>query len=120
MEDNINGNIIWTDKKRPLFGLPLSFTRYTLYTEKLVTDTGIIMRRQEEVRLYRIVDFSLRQSIFQRIFNIGTIHCYSADNSQIEFDIKSVKDPYKIKDLMSDLVERERTRKGVIAGEYIN
>ena len=25
-------NIIWSDKKRPLFGLPISFTKYTLTT----------------------------------------------------------------------------------------
>ena len=33
MEKN---DILWTDKKRPFFGLPLSFTRYTLTKDKLI------------------------------------------------------------------------------------
>lgn len=118
--NNSNGNIIWQDKKRPIFGLPISFTKYTLYNEKLITDVGIIMRRQEEVRLYRIVDFSVRQSIIQRMFGVGTIHCYSADNSATEFEIVDVKDPYKIKDMLSNMVEKERTRKGIVTGEFMS
>ena len=27
---------IWKDRKRPIFGLPLSFTRYRLTEEKLI------------------------------------------------------------------------------------
>lgn len=117
--DNLNGEIIWQDKKRPIFGLPISFTTYTLYKEKLITDTGLLLRDEEEVRLYRIVDFSVRQTIFQRLFNVGTIHCYSADNSATEFDITDIKDPYKIKDLLSDLVEKERKNNNVVTGEFM-
>ena len=29
-----NLNFIWKDRKRPLFGLPLSFTKYALTEEK--------------------------------------------------------------------------------------
>ena len=29
-------NIIWKDRKRPIFGLPLSFTKYILTEEKLI------------------------------------------------------------------------------------
>lgn len=119
-DTEFNGQIIWQDKKRPLFGLPISFTTYTLYPEKLITDMGILLRREEEVRLYRIVDFSVRQTLFQRMFNIGTIHCYSADNSAAEFDITEIKDPYKIKDLLSDIVEKERQNHKVVTGEFMN
>ena len=34
-------NYIWRDRKRPIFGLPLSFTVYTLLEDKLLIDTGI-------------------------------------------------------------------------------
>ena len=108
----------WKDKKRPLFGLPLSFTTYTLYQDKLLVDTGLLFRKQEEVRLYRIVDITLVQSIFQRIFGVGTIHCCSADNSTPEFNIKDVKKPYEVKELLSNMVEEER-KKNVTTGEFI-
>ena len=35
-------NIVWKDRKRTLFGLPLSFTRYILLEDKFIIRTGII------------------------------------------------------------------------------
>ena len=35
-------NIIWKDRKRPIFGLPLSFTKYILTEEKLDSIAGMI------------------------------------------------------------------------------
>ena len=67
-------NIVWTDKKRWGFlGLPLTFTRYTLTEEKLLVDSGFLNKKQEEVRLYRIMDMTLNRSFGQRIFGLGTI-----------------------------------------------
>ena len=48
-------DIIWTDKKRTLFGLPLSFTKYTLTKEKLIITVKFLALHEEEIRLYRII-----------------------------------------------------------------
>ena len=106
-------SVIWSDRKRTLFGLPLSFTKYTITEEKLLIETGFFSKNEEEIRLYRIMDVTLRRSLGQRIFGVGTIHCCSADKSTPEFDIKSIKDSVDIKNLLSDLVEEERDRKRV-------
>lgn len=81
----------WQDRKRTIFGLPLSFTKYSLTDEKLLIKTGVLNTNEEEIRLYRILDVTLKRSLGQRIFRVGTIHCCSADKSTPEFDIKSVK-----------------------------
>ena len=70
-------NIIWSDRKRPIFGLPISFTKYILTDEKLLVDTGFLSRTQEEIRLYRITDFSVKQRFLQRIFGVGNIYISS-------------------------------------------
>ncbi|MFR6496608.1 MAG: hypothetical protein ACLUOF_09705 [Ruminococcus sp.] len=36
---------LWTDKKRTLFGLPLSFTRYYLTESRLITRVGLLTDR---------------------------------------------------------------------------
>ena len=113
------GNIVWSDKKRPLFGLPISFTKYTLTEEKLLIDTGILSRNQEEIRLYRITDFSVKQGIFQRIFGVGNILVSSSDNLQHEFVICDVKKPYDVKEMLSDMVEKERESKGIVTNEFL-
>ena len=112
-------NIIWKDKKRPFLGLPISFTKYTLTEEKLVIDMGFISRNQEEIRLYRITDFSVKQNLIQRIFGVGNIHISSSDNTQGEFTIHDVKKPYIIKDLISDMVEKQREGKGIVTNEFL-
>lgn len=113
-------DIIWTDKKRPLFGLPLSFTRYTLTKEKLIITVKFLAMHEEEIRLYRIMDVTLKQSLFQRMFGVGTIHCCSADTSTPEFDITSVKMPRKVRDILSDTVETERKNRKISSTEFIN
>ena len=54
------------------------------------------------------------------MFGVGTIHCCSADTSTPEFDITSVKMPKKVKDLLSDSIEKERTARKISSTEFIN
>lgn len=110
--------IIWKDRKRTLFGLPLSFTVYSLDKERLFIKTGFLSVKEDEVRLYRITDISLKRSLGQRIFGVGTISCASADKTLGDFEIKSVKRSKEIKEMLSDLVEQQRDEKRVSSREF--
>lgn len=112
-------NILWKDRKRTLFGLPWSFTKYKLTEEKLIIQTGFFNIKQEEVRLYRIMDVTLSRKIGQRIWGLGTIHCCSADKSTPEFDIKNIKKSEKIKDILSDQIDDQRNKKRVSSREFM-
>ena len=112
--------VLWKDKKRTLFGLPLSFTKYSLTEDKLIIERGIFNRIEEEIRLYRILDFTLKRSFGERLFGLGTIHCCSADKSTPEFDIARIKDSKKVKNIISDAVEKSRAKNKVISREYID
>ena len=114
------GEIIWKDRKRTLFGLPLSFTKYSLTEDKLIIERGIFNSVEEEIRLYRILDFTLKRSFGERLFGLGTIHCCSADKSTPEFDIARIKDSQKVKNIISDAVEKSRAKNKVISREYID
>ena len=113
-------DIIWTDRKRIIFGLPWTFTKYILTKEKLLVETGILNKDQEEIRLYRIMDMTLRRSLWQRLFGLGTIHCCTADKSSPELDIQWIKDSQNVKELLSDLVEAERMEKRVSSREFFS
>lgn len=110
---------LWSDRKRTIFGLPLSFTKYSLDKERLFIERGFLNKREDEVRLYRIMDVSLTRSLGQRIFGVGTIHCCSADKSLRDFDILSVKNAKEVKEQLSTLVEEQREEKRVINREYM-
>ena len=114
-----NTSYKWRERKRTLFGLPLSFTVYKLTEEKLLVETGFFNINQEEVRLYRILDVTLKRSLGQRIFGLGTIHCCSADKTTPEFDIKNIKNSESVKEMLSDLIESERNKKRVSSREFM-
>jgi len=114
-----NLSIIWKDRKRPIFGLPLSFTRYKLTEEKLLINTGLFSIKEEEIQLYRIMDVTLKCTLLQRLFNVGTIHCCSGDKTTPEFDIKDVKNPSTVKELLSKNIEIQRDKKRIAGREFL-
>lgn len=111
--------VLWRERKRTLFGLPLSFTVYTLTETKLFIKTGFLNIREEEIRLYRILDITLRRTLEERIFGLGTIHCCTADKTAPEFDIKRIKNSKEIRTLLSNQVEEERSARYVGVREYM-
>lgn len=110
-------NTIWSDRKRTVFGLPWSFTKYILTDDKLLIDKGFLRQKEEEIRLYRIMDVSLSRSLFERLDRVGTIHCCSSDRTAPEFDIRRIKHSRDVKDLISDQVEKQRESRGVTVRE---
>lgn len=112
-------DFVWKDRKRTIFGLPLSFTKYKLTEDKLLIETGIFSVKQEEIRLYRVMDLTLKRKLSQRIFGVGTIHCCTADKSTPEFDIISIKNVSVVKEMLSEMVENERERKRIYGREHM-
>ena len=101
----------WSDRKRIIFGLPWTFTKYAATDEKLLIRTGVLNVKEDEVRLYRILDLTLKRTLFQRLWGLGTIHVCSADKSTPEFEILNIKNPEIVKNMLSDMVEEERRKK---------
>ena len=112
-------DVVWKDRKRIIFGLPWTFTRYILTQEKLTVDTGFISRKEDEIRLYRVLDISLDRPLGQRIWGLGTIRLNTADKTLLEVAIKRIKRAKEVKDMLSDMVEKERDEKRIAAREFM-
>ena len=110
----------WSDRKRIIFGLPWTFTKYAATDEKLLIRTGVLNVKEEEVRLYRILDLTLKRTLFQQLWGLGTIHVCSADKSTPEFEILNIKNPEIVKNMLSDMVEEERRKKRVSGREFMS
>lgn len=109
-------HLIWKDRKR-ILGMPLSFTRYAVSEDRLFVSTGFLNLKDEEILLYRVRDISLRRSLGQRIFGVGTIIVNSTDKSRPLLEIQNVKDPTTVKELIHDQVEEMKIRRRVRFGE---
>ena len=112
-------NYLWTDKKRH-FGLPISFTKYSLSTDRVFEEKGLLISKHNEILLYRIRDISVTVSLWQRLFGVGTIRIYSADSSTPVLYMINIKNPLDVKELMHITVERVKEEKGVYFGEYVS
>ena len=110
---------VWRERKRTVFGLPWTFTVYKLTDEKLIIESGFLSKTEEEIRLYRIIDVTLRCTFGQRLLGLGTIICHSSDESMKSFEIKSIKKPRETKQLLSDLVEEQRIKNRVYNREAL-
>ena len=87
--------------------------------EKFIVESGIFSKKEEEIRLYRIMDLTLERSFVQRLFGLGTITCDTVDKSTPKLCIKNVKDSRRVKELISEAVEKERVKKRVSSREYM-
>lgn len=111
----------WQSKKRLLFfGLPWTFTTYTLTDEKFIINSGFFTSAEDEIRLYRIVDVSLKRTFIQKIFKLGTISCDTVDKTCPKLEIINIKDAREVKELISEAVEAERIKKRVSSREYMH
>lgn len=105
-------NLIWNDRKRYL-GMPLSFTRYGLSEDRLFLSVGFLNIKDEEILLYRVRDISVNRSLGQRLFGVGTVTVTSSDKSNPVLEIKNIKDPTTVKELIHDQVEEMKDRRRV-------
>lgn len=71
---------IWHDRKR-ILGMPITFTRYALSSDRLFIRKGWLNIHQDEVLLYRVRDLCVKVNLWQRIFGVGTISIASTDKS---------------------------------------
>ena len=110
---------IWSDSKRH-FGLPISFTKYSLSEDRLFRETGLLNLNEEEVLLYRVRDVSLSRSLWQRIFGVGTITVHSSDKTSPTLEVINVKDSKSVKELIFTNVEKAKEERRMRATELLD
>lgn len=114
-----NITYLWSDRRRRL-GLPLSFTRYALSDDRLFLETGLLSTQCEEILLYRVRDISLKITLGQRIFGVGTVTILSSDKSMPVLELKNVKAPRQCKETIHRAVEEMKLSRRMRVGEILS
>ena len=112
----INIVYLWKDRKRYL-GMPLSFTRYKLSEDRLFVSVGFLNIKDDEILLYRVRDIDTNRTLWQRIFGVGTVTVLSSDKTMPVLELKNVKDPVFVKELIHKQVEEMKIQRKVRLGE---
>ena len=110
---------LWSDRKRHL-GLPLSFTKFRLSEDRIFLETGLLNTRSEEVLLYRIRDLSVKISLGQRLCGVGTVCVISSDRSMPQLELRNIKHPREVKELIHQYVEKAKEKRRMSTMELMN
>ena len=109
---------LWSDKKR-ILGMPISFTTYSLSDDRLFVDKGLVRLQSDEILLYRVRDLSVSQTLGQRIFGVGSIIVQSSDKTSPVLEIRNIKTPFDVKELLHQHVEKMKLERRMRVGEEV-
>ncbi len=86
-------------------------TRYSITDRRLRIQRGIVARNVEEARLERVQNVNVRQSILERILQVGTIDFDTASNRADDtFQFRGIAQPEKIVKLVDQAHEANAAR----------
>lgn len=114
--DQNNEKILWKDRKR-ILGMPISFTRYAIDENSFTSRIGLFRTTTNDILLYRILDIKMLQSLGQKMFGVGSLVLYTADQSDSQFTLKNIKKPEKVRRFLNQIVEQERDRRRLAGRE---
>ena len=102
----------YVERKRCLlFGLPLSFTVYTIKEDTINIKQGLIKTVEDDVYMYKVQDVTLKTSLLERIFGLGTIACYTGDNTDKQLVLEHIKNSKQVKQFIIEQSEKERRKR---------
>lgn len=75
--------------------------------------------REDEIQLYRVRDIAFKQNFYERLCRVGSIHLCSTDAMTPEIDIRRIKNPRDVKEVLSKTIEACRKANGIRTSEII-
>lgn len=101
----------YKERKRSLFfGLPLSFTTYTVTEKKINIKKGLLRVVEDDTLMYKVQDVKLVRGLFERIFGLGTVICYSSDITDSKLMLTHIRNSSEIKEYILETSEIERRK----------
>lgn len=93
---------------------------YELTSQRFRVSHGVLSRRTDELELYRVKDSEFRQTLFQRLFGLGTIAMATSDESSPLAIIESIpaRRAKELREQIRNLVEDLRDAKRVREIDY--
>jgi uncharacterized membrane protein YdbT with pleckstrin-like domain len=86
---------------------------FTLTDERLIVRYGLLLRVEDEVELYRVVDVTQTIGIFQRIFGVGNIQVTSTDRTGT-VTLPLIRSPSAVRNAIRTEAERCKSRRGSV------
>lgn len=104
--------VIYKQRKRWLFfGLPFSFTVYTVKEDMITVNTGFFKRIENDCYMYKVQDVQHTASFIERIFGLGSIVCFTGDTTHPQLMLEHIRMSKEIKNFILEASEKARMRR---------
>jgi membrane protein YdbS with pleckstrin-like domain len=97
--------------------LPVLFTRtirYRITSYRIDYERGLFSKQFDTLELWHVDDIRFRQSLSDRMLNVGTITVMSDDRSTPELQVKGIPSAKTVYDALKDRVIAVKRQRGVI------
>ena len=108
----------WSDRSR-ILGMPITFTKYSMSDDRIFCEKGLLSVKFEEILLYRVRDISMKITLGQRIFGVGSILLQSSDKTSPVLELKNIKNPREVKEMIHRQVEEIKVQRRMRFGEIL-
>ncbi|HXV58304.1 MAG TPA: PH domain-containing protein [Gaiellaceae bacterium] len=82
--------------------------KYTVTERRVFVRHGLISVNEQTARLERVQDLTLRQSLFDRLFGVGTLKIDTAGSEGGALEFKALRSPAEVRELLDATIRRER------------
>ncbi len=107
--------VMFQERKRVLFfGLPWTFTKYTITPGVLTIKRGLLNTVEDDCYMYKIQDVKLNTSLIERLFKLATIVCYTGDVTNPELRLVHIRHAKEIKSYLLKTSEIARLKRRTI------
>lgn len=121
--DNPEFNIVWEGQPAGFLGtilstLHMNFTKYQISKDELIITKGFFNRHTDSVELYLLKDPDMKESLWQRIFKVGTIGVKIDSSSKsnragLLIELKNIKNVAEVRKLLRDYIEADVMERGI-------
>lgn len=105
----------YVERKRwVFFGLPFTFTKYTVKEDMITVDEGLLKTIENDCFMYKVQDVSHSASLGEKIFGLGTVTCYTGDTTHPQLVLQHIKHSKEVKEYILKQSEEARMKRRTV------
>jgi uncharacterized membrane protein YdbT with pleckstrin-like domain len=87
--------------------------KYELTNQRFIHEEGVLRRVTDRIEVIDISDVTFEQTLFDRMFNVGTLRIVSSDRSHPELRLVGIENVREVAHMMDAARRKERLRRGL-------
>ena len=101
-------------KRWVFFALPFTVTKYIVEDDVLTIRSGLLKVIENDCYMYKIQDVQHEATLFERIFGVGTVVCFTGDTTHPKLVLSHIKHSKDVKNFILKTSEEARLKRRTV------